>query len=200
MEIDHSYCRSLREEMGSERWLFIRADLLEHPMAPLGDPYPLVGNLPYHITGPALKKILDLSPGLTSFQGLVQWDVGERLAAQPGDSEYRGISLLVQWAGSVDIPFRIPASAFNPVPDVDSAWIEFEPHRRPYDRSGFASFVRRCFQHPRKTLVNNLAGRKKRKDRLREWMKGRGWNVKRRPQSLTPEEMEVLFEAWSSGE
>lgn len=196
IELDQSFCRQLVERFGQSDWEFIRGDLLDYPLPDRDETYPMVGNLPYHVTGPALMKILRHADRLSTFQGLVQWEVGERLTAPPGDSNFRGISLLYQWAGSVEVPFKVPSEAFEPRPDVDSAWVEFQPDLPGGSLSERASFARTIFHMPRKTLVNNLTDDTGEKTFWRNWMADRDWDDRRRPQSLTPDEFEVLYETW----
>lgn len=196
IELDPDLIPHLIDNFGSTGWNFIRADLTEYPLPPRPESYPLVGNLPYHITGPALMKIYRESALISRFSGLVQWEVGKRLVAEPGDSEYRGISLLMQSIGSVELPFRVPADAFDPVPNVDSAWIELEITDPGRSSQRHAEFVRLMFRHPRKTLVNNLSDQSEDKQYWRKWIKSQGWDSRRRPQTINPEEMRDLFLEW----
>lgn len=196
IERDLSFCRELRRRFSPGRFGVVCGDILEVPLPLRPPPYPLVGNLPYHITGPLLIRILAVSDRISQFQGLVQWEVSQRLVAEPGGAQYRGITLLYRWMGRVDRRFRVPAEAFRPAPGVDSAWVVYEPERDPRDLEPMRVFVRRCFRHPRKTLVNNLADETEEKERWRSWMETRGWNPRRRPQTLTPKEMEEIYEQW----
>lgn len=196
IDLDHSALVQCKRRFSEPGWGFIRADLTNYPLPERHQRYPLVGNLPYHVTGPALISMISSAHYLRSFQGMLQWEVAERLSADPGDSEFRGISLLFDRLGSIEVPFRIPASAFRPEPAVDSAWIEFTPDSDAEPDPKIQSFVRRCFRHPRKTLINNLADRTENKQRWRSWMNEQDWDSRRRPQSLTVNDLEVLYSAW----
>jgi len=184
LEIDLDLARTLRERLN------------DYPLPSRAEPYPLVGSLPYHVTGPLLMRVLEAHDRIVEFQGMLQWEVARRLAAEPGDSQYRGITLLYRWMGTVDVLHRVPAGAFRPPPRVDSAWVRFRPRRSPRDLEGVRRFVRRCFRHPRKTLLNNLSDGSDSKTVWKRWMEGRGWDPRRRPQTLEPAELEVLFDAW----
>lgn len=196
IELDGRLCDTLLARLDGSGWSVIRADLLDYPLPRRFDPYQLVGNLPYHLTGPALMRVLDNLDRLERFYGLVQREVADRLEAQPGDSEYRGISLLFQWAGRVRKPYDVPAEAFDPQPDVDSAWIEFEPEMTGglNDRPQLAEAM---FHMPRKTLLNNLSAMGEDKQTWRSWMEERGWDTKRRPHTLEPSEFEELYQTWT---
>ncbi|MFB6355315.1 MAG: rRNA adenine dimethyltransferase family protein [bacterium] len=196
VEIDQEFCRHLSREYSSQSVGVVRGDIqsIEMPVRP--DAYPVVGNLPYHITGPLMMKILEISDRITQFQGLVQWEVARRLVEEPGGSDYGGLSLLYQWMGEVKVLHRVPSEAFTPRPNVDSGWIRYHPHRSPDDLKGVQNLVRTCFRHRRKTLLNNLAGEGNSKGGWKKWMEQQGWNVQRRPQTLKPSELEDLVKEW----
>lgn len=198
LEIDARLARTLRNRLDPDRLGVVRADAVEYPLPARPEPYPLVGSLPYHVTGPLLIRILRAHDRIGEFQGMVQWEVARRLAAEPGDGEYRGITLLFRWMGEVELRHRVPADAFRPAPRVDSAWILYRPSRSPGSFEAVRRFVRRCFRHPRKTLINNLTGNPDEKTAWRNWMQKRGWDPRRRPATLHPDELEVLYEAWTN--
>ncbi|MGM0381126.1 MAG: ribosomal RNA small subunit methyltransferase A, partial [bacterium] len=127
IELDDRFCEELVNKFKNACFYPVRADILNYPLPKKISPYPLVSNLPYHLTGPLLIKILRNSPKLKSFQGLVQKEVAERITAKPNDKQYGSISLLFDLCGEVCNIYQVPASAFSPAPAVDSCWIEFFP-------------------------------------------------------------------------
>lgn len=201
LELDAGFCRQLRDRLRDGLGV-LRTDAKKYPLPTCRSPYPLVGNLPYHITGPLLIRVLEFREHLSRFQGLVQREVGDRLGAEPGDGDFGGLSLLYRTYGKVQVPFTVPPSAFDPEPEVHSSWVEFNP--RPsnldYDFEHVRRFVRFCFQQPRKTLINNLARETERKDFWRDRFRGWGWSTKRRPATLTPEDLGRLMNAWDDAE
>lgn len=197
LELDASFCRELRHTFSPGAIGVVRADILNYPLIERDTPYPLVGNLPYHLTGPLLEKLARESRQLDVFHGLVQWEVAERIGAGPGDSEYRSISVLMNWAFDVQVLHRVPKTAFTPQPEVDSGWIRLKPRQRDRPFEPFSDFVRTMFKQPRKTLLNNLADSTPKKADWRDWMKTRGWNEKRRPGSLTVDEVKEAFDRWA---
>lgn len=196
LELDQNFSRQLRKKYPETRAGIIRTDISQYPLPVHEEPYPLVGNLPFHLTGPLLEKLARESGCFEVFHGLVQWEVAERIGASPGESEYRSISVLMDWAFEVDVIDRVPREAFSPVPDVDSGWIKLEP--KPRDRSfdAFSSFIQDCFQQPRKTLLNNLAEFAGDKEHWQSWMQDRNWKTRRRPSSLTVTEMKEVYDHW----
>lgn len=198
VELEFSFCLHLRASFPARRLGVVCGDIRTMPPPPDWASFPLVGNLPYHLTGPLLIRILRLSDRLDEFQGLVQAEVADRLTASPGDSDFGGISLLYAMVGEVESAFRVPPQAFEPSPEVESTWIRFTPGRRVDDFEGLRRLVRRCFRYPRKTLLNNLADEPPDKDRWRRWMDEQGWDVRRRPATLTPQDLGRLYDAWTN--
>lgn len=196
LELDAGFCRELRQKYDSSTVGVIRANILEYPLPDRTSPYPLVGNLPYHLTGPLLEKIARWSKRIEVFHGLVQWEVARRIGASPGDSDFRSISVLMNWCFEVEVVDRVPSAAFSPEPAVDSGWIKLVPRERDRPFDAFSSFVQRCFKQPRKTLLNNLAGDTDEKAHWREWMDDRDWDTRRRPSSLTLSEVKEVYDEW----
>ena len=89
-------------------------------------PYDVVANLPYHITSPILHALLGAPPRPERLVLMVQREVAERIAAPPGQMSY--LSVFVQYHARVRIAFRVPPTAFEPEPAVESAVIVVEPY------------------------------------------------------------------------
>lgn len=86
----------------------------------------LVANLPYAVAVPVMANLLVLGPVPALQVGMVQWEIAERLAAQPGQSAFGAISVLAQSLTRVSIVRRLPPKAFFPAPKVDSAIVKLE--------------------------------------------------------------------------
>ncbi len=126
-------------------------------------PAVVAGNLPYYITSPIVEKTLALGPLLRRAVFLVQREVAERLAANPGSRDWGLLSVRTQLLAHVEILFGVPPAAFHPPPKVDSAVVRMTPRNRiaelALDSGGnFLAFAGLCFRQKRKTLRNNLAG------------------------------------------
>ncbi|MCW8886678.1 MAG: 16S rRNA (adenine(1518)-N(6)/adenine(1519)-N(6))-dimethyltransferase, partial [Motiliproteus sp.] len=91
---------------------------------------------------------------------MLQKEVVERLAAQPGSRHYGRLGIMAQYRCQVDNLFLVPPEAFDPKPKVDSAIVRLTPHQTlPYpakDEKDLATLVRTAFSQRRKTLRNNL--------------------------------------------
>jgi 16S rRNA (adenine1518-N6/adenine1519-N6)-dimethyltransferase len=198
MELDHDFCRTLRDKVSTGNIGVIRTNILRYPLPEERDKFPLVGNLPYHLTGPLLVKICREAEKITEFHGLVQKEVGERIVANPGDSEFRSISVLMQWSFEVELVADVPASAFTPEPEVDSAWIQLFPRDRTRPFEAVRQFIEICFQQPRKTLVNNLSSTSEEKQFWKEWFEDKNWDSRRRPHSLNVNQFLEVFDTWNN--
>jgi 16S rRNA (adenine1518-N6/adenine1519-N6)-dimethyltransferase len=135
----------------------VHADVLKTDLAAYG-PAHVAGNLPYYITSPILDRVLRLGSLLRGAVFLVQKEVAERIAAQPGSRDYGYLSVQCQALSTAEYLFTVPPAAFRPPPKVDSAVVKLTPRNEPIceDLDGFLRFAGVCFQHKRKTLRNNL--------------------------------------------
>ncbi len=85
------------------------------------DPLPVIGNIPYNITGPLFFKILDYRQMVPQVVFMIQKEVALRLVAGPGTKDYGVLSVMVQSYYETEYLFSVPASAFRPRPKVTSA-------------------------------------------------------------------------------
>jgi 16S rRNA (adenine1518-N6/adenine1519-N6)-dimethyltransferase len=162
VELDPRLADYLRRELGGVgRFELIEADALAlHPRDVATDgPYKLVANIPYHITSPLLHAFLEGEnpPELTVL--LVQLEVAERVASPPGGMSY--LSVFVQNVASAEIVARVPAAAFEPAPEVDSAVLrlrrrESAPVPPGPERETFYRVVQAGFRQRRKQVHNGL--------------------------------------------
>lgn len=120
----------------------------------------IIGNLPYNISTPLIFHLLEYAPHITDMHFMLQKEVVDRLAAQPGDHAYGRLSIMVQYHCQVTSLFYVPPSAFYPPPQVDSSVVRLIPYQEiPYrvqNYEHFATLVKLAFSHRRKTLRNCL--------------------------------------------
>lgn len=121
----------------------------------------IVGNIPYYITSPLIDKAL--TPPLPErVVFLVQAEVAERLAAEPGGKVYGALSVGVQALCRVEKLFTIAPGSFKPPPKVRSAVVRLTPRADPLVRQeeigAFRTFVTACFSQRRKQLKNAVPG------------------------------------------
>jgi 16S rRNA (adenine1518-N6/adenine1519-N6)-dimethyltransferase len=120
----------------------------------------VVGNLPYFLTSEILLRLFAYRKYFDRVVLMVQSEVADRLAAQPGKADYGLLSATAQLYARVRKLFSLPPAAFSPPPKVHSAVVELrmasqlESLRVP--ESAFLSFLKLSFAQKRKTLWNNL--------------------------------------------
>lgn len=142
---------------------FVAADILKvdlHELA-LGRKYKVVGNLPYYITAPIVEKILEAEDKPESAVIMVQREVAERMAAEPGSKKYGSFSIFVQYHAEVKLDSFVSKSSFHPWPEVGSAIVVLRPYQAPKysvrDEKLFFDIVHAAFQQRRKKLRNALS-------------------------------------------
>lgn len=127
-----------------------------------GNPNVLVANLPYNISVPVLLHFLETFPTISRGVVMVQAEVGERLAADPGSKIYGAPSAKARWWGSWRLAGTVSRQVFWPVPGVDSVLVAFERSSasRGSDADRIETFrvVDAAFQQRRKMLRQALAG------------------------------------------
>ena len=121
-------------------------------------PDKLVANLPYGIAASAILRALEELAQVRLCIAMVQREVGERLAAEPGSGEYGVPSVLAQLQCDVRVLRAIPRTVFHPEPNVDSVLVALR-RRMPAEplSDSLRALVSGSFAHRRKTLVGSLA-------------------------------------------
>lgn len=140
-----------------------QGDALKFDFATLADgPHSLrvVGNLPYNISTPLIFHLLDHAGLIRDMHFMLQKEVVERLAAEPGGGDWGRLSIMVQYHCQVEHLFNVGPGAFKPAPKVDSAIVRLVPHATPphpaQDVRQLDRVVRAAFNMRRKTLRNTL--------------------------------------------
>ena len=120
----------------------------------------VVGNLPYHITSDILLKLFEFHKNFDVLVLMVQREVGDRLSAKPGSRDYGLLTATANLFAEVENLFTLPPGAFSPPPKVHSSVLRLRIAPKAawlgVAADEFVSFLKVCFAHKRKTLVNNL--------------------------------------------
>src|SRR5579872_3875007 len=176
VELDRVLAAQLRLKFGMSRNVeIIEADVLAIDFDSLFGPKPglgrpgielkpqpvkVVGNLPYYITSDILLRLFAFSKYFESIVIMVQKEVAERIAAEPGGRDYGMLSATAQLYARVEKLFTLPPEAFAPPPKDHSAvlrlTIDPQQERLGVAGDGFIDFLRLSFGQKRKTLWNNL--------------------------------------------
>ncbi|MFC1970595.1 16S rRNA (adenine(1518)-N(6)/adenine(1519)-N(6))-dimethyltransferase RsmA [Chloroflexota bacterium] len=163
---------------------------------PLLSPYKVVANLPYYITSPVLRHFLEASVKPEMMLVMVQKEVAEAITAEPGQRSMLSIS--VQFYGKPSIVRYVPAGAFYPPPEVDSALLRIDVYPEPAvmvsNTKRFFELVRAGFTTSRKQVANSLAqGLGLPKAEILALLEKAGIAAQRRAETFTLEEWAQLY-------
>jgi 16S rRNA (adenine1518-N6/adenine1519-N6)-dimethyltransferase len=176
VELDRVLAAQLRLKFGMARNVeIIEADVLAIDFDSLFGPKPglsrpgielkpepvkVVGNLPYYITSDILLRLFEYAKYFSEIVIMVQREVADRIAAEPGGRDYGLLSATAQLYARVENLFVVPPAAFAPPPKVHSAvlrlTIDPQQEKLGVAGDGFIDFLRLSFGQKRKTLWNNL--------------------------------------------
>ncbi len=113
----------------------------------------LVSNLPFNIASEAIFRI----PEHMELAVLgVQKEFGEKMVAEPGDSNYGRLSVSAQLLFKIEHLKNFPPEVFRPAPKVGLAVMRLRPKKRPEDWPALEAFIRKIFCYPNKTVNNAL--------------------------------------------
>jgi 16S rRNA (adenine1518-N6/adenine1519-N6)-dimethyltransferase len=127
-------------------------------------PWSLVSNLPYNVATPLVMRTLTEVPAVADLLVMVQREVGERMAAEPGQSAYGSVSVRIAYFAQAQVIGRVPASVFVPRPRVESVLVRLVRRPEPAVDPALVSYarlaevVRAGFAQRRKMLRRSLAG------------------------------------------
>ncbi|WP_428739265.1 16S rRNA (adenine(1518)-N(6)/adenine(1519)-N(6))-dimethyltransferase RsmA [Sulfurimonas sp.] len=161
-EVDTDLCKLLQskfeEEINTKRLHINSGDVLEAWQSELIDePYDLVANLPYYIaTNIILKALADSM--CKNILVMVQLEVAEKFCASEGEKVFGSLGVITQSVGEANIIVKVPPTAFDPQPKVDSAVFLIKKQKDRSD-SAFEAYLRVAFTQPRKTLMKNLSSK-----------------------------------------
>jgi 16S rRNA (adenine1518-N6/adenine1519-N6)-dimethyltransferase len=160
----------------------------------------LVGNLPYYVSSPLLRRFLDLRGRVRDAHVMLQEEVARRVASPPGSKEYGILSVTYGACAAVDVPLVFPPGAFKPPPKVSSALLRMRFELRPgvplVDPRALETLVQRAFAHRRKTLENNLEDSY---PNLKQHLRLLNIEGSRRPETLSVVEFAALARALMEG-
>ena len=168
IEVDAGLVRALRSEGELPAHVeLIHADALDLDLAALArNPAGrarLVANLPYAISSPLLRRLLDARNVLVDWSVMLQREVALRLAADPGTRDYGSLAVLHRLLVEIVRGPDLSPGCFFPAPAVTSRFLRLTPRRepgvRPDELLAVETVARAAFGQRRKTLSNALRGR-----------------------------------------
>jgi len=169
-EVDTDLCKLLQDtfkkEIDTKRLHINCGDVLNAWKGFLVDePYDLVANLPYYIATNIILKALEDSM-CKNILVMVQLEVAEKFCASVGEKVFGSLGVITQSVGEARIVVRVPPTAFEPPPKIESAVFLIQKDKDRSDKD-FENLLRVAFTQPRKTLMKNLS-QKYDKNLLRE--------------------------------
>ncbi len=163
-----------------------------------------VANIPYAITSPLLRKLIELETPPRHIVVLMQKEVAERLMAQPGDSARGLLTIQVEVAAKTSIIMPVPPSSFWPEPKVDSVLVHIELDAGlslwDEEREHFFKIVAAGFSQKRKQIHNSLSATLGiPSDEMKQILQKATIDPNRRAETLTLTEWHTLSKALQSG-
>lgn len=160
----------------------------------------IVGNLPYYITTPIIMKLLEAHTGAASITAMMQKEVGDRIAAEPGTKLSGAITYSVHYYADVTSIVSVGRECFYPVPKVDSVVLRLDIREecpvKVLDEDLFFRCIKAGFTQRRKTLLNSLTSLGDYdKTQIAEALDKAGIEHERRAESLTMEEFAALADS-----
>jgi 16S rRNA (adenine1518-N6/adenine1519-N6)-dimethyltransferase len=161
IELDRDLAAQLRRRYADRPNVTIHeADALAFDFAELGDRLRVVGNLPYNISTPLLFHLLQFRERILDMHFMLQKEVVDRMAAEPGSKAYGRLGIMLGCHLGVEPLFDVPPEAFSPPPEVTSAVVRLDPlppdSFHIADEAGLSTLVATAFMQRRKTLRNAL--------------------------------------------
>ncbi len=143
----------------SQSLTVVESDILQFDLTELPAGYKVAANIPYYLTSPLIRKLLESENQPAAIGLLIQKEVAERIVAKPGAMSILSVS--VQYYADVSLGAVVPADLFDPPPKVDSQIISIKPNDQPAFEANpekLFRLVKAGFGEKRKKLHNSLSG------------------------------------------
>ncbi len=200
VEVDEQMIALLKSRFGAMPNVHLfHEDILKFDfegLGTVGGPVKVVGNLPYNLTSPILRKLSEWSGWKNAFI-MVQREVAERLCAKAGTPEYGALTVGMNLTSEPEFVFELSEKSFNPPPKVKSAVVKLIRRDTPLtgDVNGTQRVIQAAFQQRRKTILNSLAhGLNLEKDQVASALKKLNLPSEIRPEKLPVETFVKLRE------
>lgn len=202
IELDDRLISLLKKNLaGAPNVEIVHADALEYPFETLPGTWKLIANPPYYISTPIIQKAMNARQRFSRMVLMLQKELAERITSGPGTKEYGAMSVFVQMYAEASIAFYVPAGAFSPPPEVDSALVVFKMRGHPAvdvkDDTLLMQIVRTAFSKRRKTLRNTLKQLGISRTDMDEIEHESGIDLTRRPETLALAEFGKLSDSIS---
>ena len=162
VEVDERMAIGLRSRYGTSRPNFelVHQDFLKFDLNSLTSkaPFKVVGNLPYNLTSPILRKLSEWTNWSTAVV-MVQKEVGDRLSAKVGTPEYGALTVGMNVSCTIEHIFELSQKSFDPPPKVKSVVVRLRRRPEPLfnDVDRITRVIQAAFQQRRKTIENSFS-------------------------------------------
>ena len=160
VEFDPELARKLPGQFPGKDLTVVHEDILQYDLSAMPAGYSVVANVPYYITSRIVQKLMSGAHRPKRAVLLVQKEVAERIAAQPGDMSILAVAAQVYASANLDV--EVPREFFTPPPRVDSQVVVLttrsEPLVAPDQEAAFFRVVKAGFSAKRKKLRSSLSG------------------------------------------
>lgn len=201
VEFDHDLARDLPSRVPADNLRVIEQDILRFNFNDLPANYKIVANIPYYLTSNLVRVISEATNRPSAVALLVQKEVAERAAAEPGAMSMLSVTAQFYW--DVTLGMVVPAELFTPPPKVDSQILLLKRRDtadlQAVDAQLFFRLAKAGFSQRRKTLLNSLsAGLHRSREDTAALCEAAGINPQRRPQTLSLKEWHCLYRSLDS--
>ena len=195
IEIDEKLCRILDKEVGDYPNLKIiceditKASFVDR-LNNQREKVKIVGNLPYYLASPLLLELVK-SEWLEFMVVMIQREVAERIASQPGSKKRGALTVLINYYAEITKIIDVPPQVFIPRPRVGSTVVKIEKKKEHQARKEerFFTLVKTAFSTRRKMLGNTLSrGLGMEKEIVKETLARAGVEWQKRAEELKVEE------------
>lgn len=195
VEYDKQLAEDLALRVQAKNLEVVSQDILSFDLTSLPLGYKMVANIPYYLTSNLIRVISESQNPPAMAVLLIQKEVAERVAAEPGAMSL--LSVTAQYYWQVRLDREVPAELFTPPPKVDSQILVLRRREVPLfpdlDANAYFRLVKAGFSQKRKTLLNSLsAGLHRSKDEVLAMCETANIDPKRRAQTLSLEEWHSL--------
>ncbi|HET7827439.1 MAG TPA: 16S rRNA (adenine(1518)-N(6)/adenine(1519)-N(6))-dimethyltransferase RsmA, partial [Candidatus Saccharimonadales bacterium] len=129
VELDSDLADNLGRQLPDPRLKIISGNILEFDLTRLPAGYKVVANIPYYLTSHLVRLLAESANPPSTAVLLVQREVAERIAAQPGQMSLLSVS--TQFYFEPSLGAIVPAELFEPPPKVDSQIITLNYRHQP---------------------------------------------------------------------
>lgn len=206
VEIDKDLEKNLRTKFGEkENFNLIMSDILDLNLNDYLSPKTkVVANIPYYITSPIINKLIENRNLIDEIYIMVQKEVGERICAKLG-KERSVLTLAVEYYGEASYLFTIPRKHFNPVPNVDSAFIKIKMYedercQKKINEDLFFKYIKAAFSNKRKNIVNNFANLGYSKDYIKNILKNLEISENERAENISIDDFIKMIKLFQTNE